>query len=35
MKSKRKKQFDSVGKITLSMIGGFLTSYIALNLLSD
>lgn len=35
MKSKRKKQFDSVGKIALSMIGGFLTSYIALNLLSD
>ncbi len=35
MKSKRKKQFDSVGKIALSMMGGFLTSYIALNLLSD
>ena len=34
MKSKR-KQFDSVGKIALSMMGGFLTSYIALNLLSD
>ncbi|MFE7373210.1 DUF3169 family protein [Bacillus cereus] len=35
MKSTRKKQFDSMGKIALSMIGGFLTSYIALNLLSD
>ena len=35
MKSKRKKQFDFVGKIALSMICGFFTSYIALNLLSD
>ncbi|MEH7216643.1 DUF3169 domain-containing protein, partial [Bacillus toyonensis] len=35
MKSKRKKQFDFVGKIALSMMGGFLTSYIALDLLSD
>ncbi|SMD93665.1 hypothetical protein BACERE00177_01532 [Bacillus mobilis] len=31
MKSKRKKQLDFVGKIALSMMGGFLTSYIALD----
>ncbi len=35
VKSKRKKQFDFVGKMALSMMGGFLTSYIALDLLSD
>ena len=32
VKSKR-KQFDFVGKMALSMMGGFLTSYIALDLL--
>ncbi|MGN4436727.1 DUF3169 family protein [Bacillus cereus group sp. MYBK69-1] len=34
VKSKRKKQFDFVGKMALSMMGGFLTSYIAVDLLS-
>ncbi|PES94850.1 DUF3169 domain-containing protein [Bacillus cereus] len=35
MESKLKKQFDFVGKLLLSMMGGFFASYIALDMLSD
>lgn len=35
MKSKRGEQFFSFCKLTLSMVGGFFASYIALDLLSD